>query len=106
ERLLAEGSGDPLARAELLTLQASLRSYGGRFEEAIQLLKRVAPIHRRAGARHLFGRTLIKKGTVYGNYGAADCAVRLIRRGIDMIDPVREPRVMVAATHNLIWFLK
>jgi tetratricopeptide (TPR) repeat protein len=105
EHLLADGSGDPLARAELLTLQASLRSYGGRFEEALGLLNRAASIYRRLGERHLLGRTLLKKGTVLGNAGRPATAVRLIRRSIDLIDPPREPRLMVCATHNLIWFL-
>jgi tetratricopeptide (TPR) repeat protein len=105
ERLLAEGSGDPLARTELLTLKASLRSHGGRFEEALQLLNRVASLYRRLEERHLLGRTLVKKGTVLGNAGSPRAAVRLIRRGIDLIDPSREPRLLVCATHNLIWFL-
>ncbi|HYX23533.1 MAG TPA: tetratricopeptide repeat protein [Thermoanaerobaculia bacterium] len=95
----------PRLRAELLTLQASLRAYGGRFEEALGLLNRAATIYRRAGDRHLLGRTLLKKGTVLGNAGRPDLAVRLIRRSMDLIDPPREPRLMVCATHNFIWFL-
>jgi len=105
EGLLAQGSGDPLARAELLTLQASLRGYGGRFEEAINLLNRVGSIYRKLGEPHLLGRTLLKKGTVLGNAGHPDMAVRLIRRSMDLIDPAREPRLLVCATHNFIWFL-
>jgi tetratricopeptide (TPR) repeat protein len=105
EGLLAQGSGDPLARAELLTLQASLRGYSGRFEEAINLLNRVASIYRKLGDSHLLGRTLLKKGTVLGNAGHPEMAVRLIRRSMDLIDPPREPRLLVCATHNFIWFL-
>ena len=106
ELLLEQGSGDPLVRAELLSFQASLYTYSGRFDEALPLLNRVASIYRRLGDHHLFGRTLIKKGTVLGNAGEAEAAVRLIRRGMDLIDPVREPRLMVCATHNYIWFLQ
>ncbi|MFY9819941.1 MAG: tetratricopeptide repeat protein [Thermoanaerobaculia bacterium] len=105
-RLLAAGTGwPPRARAELLTLQASLRAYGGRFEEALGLLNQAATIYRREGDRHLLGRTLLKKGTVIGNAGRPDLAVRLIRHCMDLIDPPREPRLMVCATHNFIWFL-
>lgn len=104
--LLAQGSGDPLARAELLALQASLYTYSGRFDEALPLLNRIACIYRRLDDHHQFGRTLVKKGTVLGNAGEAAAAVRLIRRGMDLIDPVREPRLMVCATHNYIWFLQ
>lgn len=105
ERLLRQGSGDPLVKAELLTLQASLRGYSGRFEEALGLLNRAASIYRRLGELHLLGRTLLKKGTVVGNSGRPDLAARLIRKSMDLIDPPREPRLMVCATHNLIWFL-
>lgn len=105
-RLLAAGRRRfPLVRAELLTLQASLRAYGGRFEEALGLLNRAATLYRRQGDRHLLGRTLLKKGTVLGNAGRPDIAVRLIRHSMDLIDPPREPRLMVCATHNFIWFL-
>ena len=106
ELLLEQGSGDPLARAELLAFQASLYTYSGRFDEALPLLNRIASTYRRLGDHHLFGRTLVKKGTVLGNAGEAEAAVRLIRRGMDLIDPVREPRLMVCATHNYIWFLQ
>ncbi|HEX3552256.1 MAG TPA: tetratricopeptide repeat protein [Thermoanaerobaculia bacterium] len=99
------GQPPPRLRAELLTLQASLRAYGGRFEEALGLLNRAATIYRRAGDRHLLGRTMLKKGTVLGNAGRPGPAVRLIRRSMDLIDPPREPRLMVCATHNFIWFL-
>ncbi|HYN20812.1 MAG TPA: UvrD-helicase domain-containing protein, partial [Thermoanaerobaculia bacterium] len=105
EQLLEEGSGDPLARAELLSLKASLTGYCGQFEEALRYLNRASSIYRRLGEKHLFGRTLLKKGTLLGNAGQHATAVRLIRRSIDLIDPPREPRLIVAATHNLIWFL-
>ena len=106
ELLLEQGSGDPLVRAELLTFQASLYTYSGRFDEALPLLNRITSIYRRLGDNHLLGRTFIKKGTVLGNAGEAEAAVRQIRRGMDLIDPAREPRLMVCATHNYIWFLQ
>lgn len=105
EQLLEDGSGDPLAQAELLTLKASLAGYCGRFEESLGLLNRAAAIYRHLGERHLLGRTLLKKGTILGNAGQHPAALRLIRRSIDLIDPAREPRLIVCATHNLIWFL-
>ena len=104
-RLLGQEPRDPLTQAELLTLQASLRAYGGRFENALGLLNRVASIHRRAGDRHRLGRTLLKKATVLGNAGRPDVAARLIRRSLELIDPPREPRLLVCAAHNAIWFL-
>jgi tetratricopeptide (TPR) repeat protein len=104
-RLLGQEPRDPFTQAELLTLQASLRAYGGRFEHALGLLNRAASIHRRAGDRHRLGRTLLKKATVLGNAGRPDVAARLIRRSLELIDPPREPRLLVCAAHNAIWFL-
>lgn len=106
ELLLEAGSGDPLAHAELLGVKASLSAYSGRFEEAVHILNKAASIYRRAGDRHLLGRVTIKKGTVLGNAGELDAALRLIRCGMDLVDPRREPRLLVCATHNYIWFLK
>jgi tetratricopeptide (TPR) repeat protein len=106
ELLLEEGTGDPLSRAELLSVKASLSAYGGQFQEAVQTLNKAASIYRRLGDRHLLGRTYIKKGTMLGNAGELDAALRLIRCGMGLIDPPREPRLMVCATHNYIWFLK
>lgn len=106
QRLLGASGGPPSTPvAELLTLQASLASYTGRFEEAARLLNRAASFYRQSGDRHRFGRTLIKKGAVLGNAGELESAARLLRRGIDLIDGAREPRLMVCAVHNLIWFL-
>jgi hypothetical protein len=48
---------------------------------------------------------MVRKGTVVGNAGEIEAAARLIRQGIDLIDLPREPRLMVYAVHNLIWFL-
>jgi tetratricopeptide (TPR) repeat protein len=106
ELLLEEGTGDPLPQAELLGIKASLSAYSGRFEEAVHLLNKVACLYRRLDERHLLGRTHIKKGTILGNAGELEAALRLIRCGMDLIDPSREPRLMVCATHNYIWFLK
>jgi tetratricopeptide (TPR) repeat protein len=104
-RLLERGIRDPLARAELLTLQASLCAYGGRFEQALGLLNRAAAVYRRAGERHRLGRTLLKKGTVLGNAGRPDLAARLLGRSMGLIHAACEPHLMVYAIHNSIWFL-
>lgn len=93
-------------RATLLALQASLACYCSRFDEAIGLLNQTATLYRRLGDRHYLGRTLLKKGTVLGNLGLPSAAARVIRRSMDFFDPLREPRLIVCATHNYIWFLE
>lgn len=96
---------DLLAEAEILGFKASLRNTQGRFDEAAGLLDRSFELYREAGDRHQQGRTLILKGMVIGEDGRFREAIRLLRRGLARIDAGREPRLILAARHNLIWFL-
>lgn len=96
---------DLLTEAEILGFRASLRNTQGRFDEAVHLLDRAFDLYREAGDRHQQGRTLILKGMVVGEGTRLREAIRLLRRGLARIDPGREPRLVLAARHNLIWFL-
>ncbi|HEX6861798.1 MAG TPA: hypothetical protein VF414_03225, partial [Thermoanaerobaculia bacterium] len=99
---------DPRTRAGLLALQGFLAGIRGRAEEAVRAFNRAASVHRRAGDRHLFGRVLLQKGILLGSIGEGErhaMALRLIRRSLDLVDPAREPRLVVEAAHHLIWFL-
>lgn len=105
-RKLFEALGsDILAEAEILGFRASLRNTQGRFDEAAGLLDRSLQLYREAGERHQEGRTLILKGMVVGEGGSLREAIRLLRRGLARIDTAEEPRLVLAARHNLIWFL-
>jgi tetratricopeptide (TPR) repeat protein len=97
--------GDLLTEGEILGFQASLRNSQGRFGEAVRLLQRALRIYRELGDRHQEGRTLILEGMVLGDSGSYREAIRLLRRGLARIDPAAEPQLLVAARHNLIWFL-
>jgi tetratricopeptide (TPR) repeat protein len=103
-QLLAWGP-DPSERAALLTLQATVEGARRRAGEAVRLLNRAAAIHRRQGDRHLFGRVLLQKGILLGSAGRHAMALRLLRRSLDLVDPAREPRLVVEGVHHLIWFL-
>jgi tetratricopeptide (TPR) repeat protein len=107
DRLLAgAGAGEPATeRAELLAVQATLCGHGGHFDRSQRLLTAAATVFRRAGERHLLGRTLLRKGMALGNAGQAEPALRLLWRGIELIEPRREPHLLAWATHNLAWFL-
>ncbi|HYO14601.1 MAG TPA: tetratricopeptide repeat protein [Thermoanaerobaculia bacterium] len=96
---------DELTLAQILSFRASLRNAQGRFEEAGRLLDRALVIYREAKDRHLEGRTLIKKATALGYAGRFHQAARLVRRGLSRIDLLEEPRLLVMARHNLIWYL-
>src|SRR6202035_2236434 len=105
ERLLKTGTGDPLEKAGVMLLKASLRGSQRRFAEAFRLLDRVVGIARRCGDLHLCGKALIAKGFLSGIAGQAEEAIRLLGEGIDFIDVESEPRLLVAARHNLILYL-
>jgi tetratricopeptide (TPR) repeat protein len=78
ERLLRAGTGDPLEKAWVLLLKASLRGNQQRFAEAFRLLDRVAALARRHGDVHLTGKALITKGFVCGVAGRLEESVEML----------------------------
>lgn len=100
-----QAGADAYTEAEILSFEASLRSSQGRFEEAARLLDGALAVYRQARDRHREGRTLIQKGMALGYGGRFREAIRLLRRGLAAIDRTEEPRLEVAARHNLIVFL-
>ncbi|HEV7515196.1 MAG TPA: hypothetical protein VGR07_02745 [Thermoanaerobaculia bacterium] len=105
ERLLKEGTGDPLEKARVLLLKASLRGNQGRSREALRLLDRVGHIARRNDDLHLVGKALIAKGFLCGVAGRPAEAIRLLSEGLARVDIAVEPRLLVAARHNLVLYL-
>lgn len=101
EALLAEGIGDPLERAMVLTIKSSLRRGQRRFDEALQALEQVAAIHRWARDHHLEGQALIGQATIHACAGDPERAVAVIRRALPLIDPDRDRRLLLAARNNL-----
>jgi tetratricopeptide (TPR) repeat protein len=96
---------DALTGAQILSFMASLRTAQGRFDEAAELLDQAIPIYREARERHLEGKAMIQKGTVLGYASRYREAARIVRRGLSRIDFLEEPHLLVAARHNLIWYL-
>jgi tetratricopeptide (TPR) repeat protein len=105
ESHLARGTGDRLERARLLDLKASLRNNQGRTEEATSLLNRAIAIYQRSGQRHLLGRALLNKGHVNMWAGDLETALALLRQGLALVDPQRDPRLVVTAHHNQAYVL-
>lgn len=96
---------DAFTEAEILSFEGSLRNSQGRFDEAVRLLDGALAIYREGKDRHRQGRTLIKKGMALGDGGRLAEAIRLLRRGLAALDRTEEPRLEVAARHNLIVYL-
>ncbi|HEX4964059.1 MAG TPA: tetratricopeptide repeat protein [Thermoanaerobaculia bacterium] len=100
-----EAGEDAYTEAEILSFEGSLRNSQGQFDEAVRLFDRALTIYREGRDRHREGRTLLKKGMAFGYGGRLKEAIRLTRRGLAAIDAAEEPRLEVAARHNLIVYL-
>jgi tetratricopeptide (TPR) repeat protein len=98
------GTGDPLLAASIADLTASLRCHQRRFTEAFQLLDAAYSLYVDHGDRHRGGRTLISKGIYTGYAGEPEEALRLLSRGLLLIDRQREPALLAQAVHAFLWF--
>ncbi len=90
----------------ILDLKAPLRTAQRRFPEAIDLLDRAValflegqPGHR---DQHLAGRSLISKAAVLIETGESESAIQVLRKADDLIDPDRDPRLLLCVRHNLV----
>jgi len=105
ERLLKTGTGDPIELAQFFLVKASLRGNQQRFREAFRLLDRTVAIARKNGDRELWGKALITRGFLLGVANDLEAAIRLLSEGIGLIDRKTDPRLLVAAHHNLTLYL-
>jgi tetratricopeptide (TPR) repeat protein len=105
EQLLKAGTGDPIEKAQILLIKASLYGNQQRFREAFRILDRVAAIGRRCEDAHLYGRGLITRGFLLGLAGDPEAAIRNLTEGLQRVEPASDPRLVVAAQHNLTLYL-
>jgi tetratricopeptide (TPR) repeat protein len=101
-RLLDCGTGDPALYAHVLRLRAVLLSECGELADANISINQAIDLHKSLGDRHLEGRALITRGTVLGPFQEPISAIRDLRRGLELIDESREPRIALVARHNLV----
>jgi len=100
---LLSGSRVPLIeKARVLSFLGSGHLAQRRFAEALQSFDRSATIYKKLGQWNLLGRTLLQKSLVCGEVGDDEGEMRFLRRALDLIDPQADPRVFLAARHNLI----
>ena len=71
---------------------------------AVVRVGRAVSIYLAAKDPHLQGRTLIRMGETIG-YVNPDRGIAHIEHGLQLIDPVREPRLELPAQHGLAVFL-
>jgi len=99
---LQKGTKDPLERAVLLDLEASLRRDQRRFDEASRLLRRAINIFLQSAQHHRAARSLVKLSTVHHYAGDPEGGIPLLYQAIEFIDSDQEPRLLICARHNLI----
>jgi tetratricopeptide (TPR) repeat protein len=99
---LRRGTQDPMDRAVLLDLRASLLRAQRRLPEALRCLRRAIGIFRELGERHRAGRALLSMSTVHHYAGEPERAIPLLYQALELVDPSREPRLLLVAWHNLI----
>ncbi len=99
---LAHGTRQPMERAVLLDLRASLLRVQRRFDEALRLLRRAIVIFRQLGEQHRAGRSLLSMAAVHQVAGEPEKAIPFLYQALELIDAGREPRLLLVALHNLI----
>jgi tetratricopeptide (TPR) repeat protein len=57
------------------------------------------------GEQHRAGRSLVKMSIIYNQLGQAEEAISQVRQSLELIDPEQEPRLLLCARHNLIFYL-
>jgi len=92
----------PLDRARVLDQLGSLRRDQGRHGEAFRLLDQVIAFYRKLGQWHLLGRALAQKAMVCDEVGDVETEMVLLRQALDLLDPQADPRMFLAARHNLV----
>jgi len=102
---LKKGTGDLLERALMMDLQASLKRDQRRFAEAFKLLRRAFSLFFDLGERHRAGRSLVSLSILLNQTGAPLKAADLTRQALQLIDPESEPRLLLSARHNLVFYL-
>jgi tetratricopeptide (TPR) repeat protein len=87
----------------LLDLRASLRVAQRRFPEALKLLAEAVELFLDGEHRdpHLAGRSLIKKAGAHIEQGDPESAIQALKKANGLIDPDREPRLLLCLRHNL-----
>jgi tetratricopeptide (TPR) repeat protein len=102
---LKRGTRELLERAIFLDLKASLLRDQRDFEEASKLIRRAISIFLQEGEHHRAGRSFLNLSTVYNYSGRVEECVPVLYHALELIDPEQEPRLLLAAWHNLSFVL-
>jgi tetratricopeptide (TPR) repeat protein len=101
QRYVEAGTGDPSLRARTLEQKASLRKSQGRYPESIELAQEAAAIFLEIGQTHNFATALVHEAMACHYAGMEEDAIAVLNRAIPLIDPEKNPHLLLAACHNL-----
>lgn len=103
--LVENGTGDPLLRARIYDLAASL--FPGEEADGIapRLLERAFHLYRRFGDRHQAGRVLLKRAIAAAGEAEPTGRLELLVQAADLIDPQRDRWLAWASIHSMLWGL-
>jgi tetratricopeptide (TPR) repeat protein len=101
-KFLEQGTGNLVLQARLDNLEASLRKAQRRFSEACELHDEAFRAYKKLGERHLSGRALVSKGITLRLAKNPGAAVKVLRRGIALLDPMQDPKLVDVARQDLL----
>jgi tetratricopeptide (TPR) repeat protein len=101
EARLRDGTGSPLAEAEIFGMKGSLRRDQRRFAEALELMTRAFDIYRAQGDAHGLGTSYLKRAKILEESGDLGSAIDLLGQAVVEIDAAVEPQLYLYASYNL-----
>ncbi len=104
-KLMRSGTHDPLEKAEVLSLEASMWGDRCEFLRAITLLDRVIAISRRLREAGLWARALVQKAKYTIDRGLPEEALPLLLEAQQHLDPALDPRLAATLQHNILYAL-
>jgi tetratricopeptide (TPR) repeat protein len=102
--LLKHGTGDPLEKANLLSLRGSWNTDSGFCKEAEELFARAINLYRLVGNDSMAGRTMIGQALAIGSHDPGR-AILVLEEASGHIDPIQDPWAELCRRHNLAWYL-
>ncbi|MCH9649237.1 MAG: hypothetical protein K0U98_13435 [Deltaproteobacteria bacterium] len=96
------GTGDLLEKGFLKVVKGALRGNQRRFEECFKQLDGALQIYRQCGETELESQTLISRALYTGYADHPAEAIELLKVGLASVDPAKNPRLALAALHNLV----
>ena len=102
QRFLAAGTGNPLEKAGWLDIRASLLVAQHKHREAEECIGRAIRIYVQLGEKHALGSALIKRAKVCEAIEQNDRAIVLSRYGLELVEPERDPSLVLGGWLNLI----